>query len=296
MIFFYTFYLLISLYYYGLSDQVIARLFETLTFITSLWLFSKSKFFLQFSFLRIFVFISSLFYLLANTYLPEYFPYLVYSKNSLSYPGLMFTIVILYLSQKTDQKLLVIEHILYFFALYVSGFRSILILYTVLFFIGYFRKDNRKITKRAIILFSSIVCIKGALLFFNDPAIVSRLSVNVIRWEYIMQKPFLGFGFVDINDVIFERLRNESLSRFDSTLNVVDSGWVDGLVRFGFLGLIIYIVTLYRLIIPYPASFYDKYFFLSICIVSLTLSIITYPVGLVPLGVLAGFRLSFSRN
>ena len=45
MIFFYTFYLLISLYYYGLSDQVIARLFETLTFITSLWLFSKSKFF-----------------------------------------------------------------------------------------------------------------------------------------------------------------------------------------------------------------------------------------------------------
>lgn len=294
LIFFYSFYLLISLYFYGFSNQVFARFFESFTFITALWLFSKSQFLLQFSILRIFVFICSLFYILANTYLPDAFPYLIYSKNSLSFPGLIFTVIILYISQRTDQKLMLVEHVMYFLALYISGFRSILILYTVLFIVGYFRRDNRKFTKGSIILISSLMFVMAASIFFNDAAIVSRLSVNVIRFEYITKRPFIGYGFVDINNVIFESLRNASLSRFDSTLNVVDSGWVDGLARFGLIGLTIYIIALYRLVVPYPVSFYDKYFFICVGIASLTLSIITYPVGLVPLGMLAGLKSSYT--
>ena len=74
---------------------------------------------------------------------------------------------------------------------------------------------------------------------FNQiPAIKSRLSVNKGRNTYIASRPFFGYGFLYKGD--FKLAKNKQ-----HTLSEIDSGYIDLLGKFGFIGTIIFLIILF---------------------------------------------------
>lgn len=78
----------------------------------------------------------------------------------------------------------------------------------------------------------------------SEGAIASRKYINAGRFEFIEQRPLLGYGFIDETSSLGWSINEQSVSSFNQTLGVVDSGYVDMLVRFGIVGTLFFCLVL----------------------------------------------------
>jgi len=130
----------------------------------------------------------------------------------------------------------------------------------------------------------------------KDTAISSRENYNVFRWEAIRDKPYLGYGFIHKNAPINEKYIDLSTNRFTERFEVIDSGYVDVLIKYGIFGLL-FVIFLWLFIIK--KAFSNKtssqllarvcgLFILQYFLINYTWSVFTYSHGLIP-GVIVAF-------
>lgn len=75
-------------------------------------------------------------------------------------------------------------------------------------------------------------------------AISSRSILNAVRYEYIRERPLLGYGFIHRTSSLGIPVAERKLNRFSLSLSVVDSGYVDMCVRFGIVGTVFFCFVL----------------------------------------------------
>lgn len=120
----------------------------------------------------------------------------------------------------------------------------------------------------------------------------SRDYYNKFRWDAISDEPLMGFGFIHKNADILNHYNNNINNKFMETFLVIDSGYVDLLVRFGYGGvflLLIFIFILFYTSMKYHYSQYTIIFILIIIqyfAINYTWSVFTYPQGIIPLSIM----------
>lgn len=100
------------------------------------------------------------------------------------------------------------------------------------------------------IIFSSseklrIFTVESVELIINgsDVALSSRDRYNEFRWDAINKKPYFGYGFIHKDAPIMKEFKTSATNRFMEKLGVVDSGYVDLLIRFGYIGMFFYLIV-----------------------------------------------------
>ena len=115
----------------------------------------------------------------------------------------------------------------------------------------------------------------------NLDSISSRILTNKIRVEYILEKPFLGYGFSSFSSIQFD-----TVNQFSNYLSTIDNGYHDLLIKFGLIVSSLYLFCLYKLTIPDVVSkqnFPLVVFIILLLVINLTWSVFTYEVGIISL-------------
>lgn len=132
----------------------------------------------------------------------------------------------------------------------------------------------------------------------KDPALSSRNIYNEFRWNAIQERFLTGYGFVHKSTPITNRFRMFDENRFSESFGVIDSGYVDLLIKFGSLGTVLYLMLWAWVVriglkksrsisyIQIVMSFYLLQYF-PVCF---TWSVFTFVHGLVP-GFVAAFAI-----
>lgn len=120
------------------------------------------------------------------------------------------------------------------------------------------------------------------------PALQSRMIYDAFRYQAIVERPLVGYGFIDEASSLGEAWEAEGASRFDRRLGTVDSGYVDLLSRFGLLGTLVILVywgrIAWKAIMSGSSPSYDLGCFILLLFgVNVTWSVFSYPLGLLPL-------------
>ncbi|MEA1955099.1 MAG: hypothetical protein U9N02_01230 [Campylobacterota bacterium] len=124
----------------------------------------------------------------------------------------------------------------------------------------------------------------------EDGALASREKFNRFRWEAINDNPLAGLGFIHKSAPIMKVYKSEIVSRFTERLDVLDSGYVDVLVKFGYGGmyLFLFVFTLYIYSVfkqenPNPYALGAAVHMLTYYPVNYTWAVFTYPHGIIPM-------------
>lgn len=141
----------------------------------------------------------------------------------------------------------------------------------------------------------------------NNPSLSSRAYYNEFRWEMIDKQKEFGYGFIHQSSEVMSMMNTNEASRYMQRLSVIDSGYVDMLTKFGFIGTAIillvylkYIVNGFMRINKNPlnlamAIYLTQYFF-----VNYTWSVFTYAFGIIPgvvgLYLLLGYKPNKSKR
>lgn len=125
----------------------------------------------------------------------------------------------------------------------------------------------------------------------EDLALKTRDIYNAFRWKAIYDSPLIGMGFIHKSAPIMDNykvLDNPYMEKFD----VIDSGYVDQLVRFGYIGVIVYltIVGLYLLSVfkqedPSPYALAAAAYILPYFLINTTWAVFSFPHGLIPMSI-----------
>ena len=121
-------------------------------------------------------------------------------------------------------------------------------------------------------------------------ALASRDTYNQFRWEAISDKPIGGYGFIHKTAPMTIKLRTSENNRFAESFGVIDSGYVDLLIKFGYLGTALYLYFWISVVFPVllrpekyhaiqlgMAGYLMQYF-----LVNYTWSVFTFSHGLIP--------------
>ena len=124
----------------------------------------------------------------------------------------------------------------------------------------------------------------------TDVALVSRDIYNEFRWKAIEERPLSGYGFIHKSSPLTSKFRTINENRFAESFGVIDSGYVDLLIKFGYLGTFIYLLLWARVIFPIlfrpqkyhilqlgMAAYLMQYF-----LINYTWSVFTFSHGLIP--------------
>ena len=84
----------------------------------------------------------------------------------------------------------------------------------------------------------------------TDVALTSRDIYNQFRWKAISERPFSGYGFIHKSSPITIKLRTIENNRFAESFGVIDSGYVDLLIKFGYVGMTFYLLLWISIIFP----------------------------------------------
>jgi len=85
----------------------------------------------------------------------------------------------------------------------------------------------------------------------EDDIMAGRERANLLRYALIAERPILGYGFINKNSSLGASVALQSTSRFNETLGVIDSGYVDLAIRFGILGTLLFLGAYAGLLLPY---------------------------------------------
>src|SRR5690606_14504475 len=118
----------------------------------------------------------------------------------------------------------------------------------------------------------------------------SRDVYNEFRWSAIHDSPIYGFGFVHRDAALTDRYRLMDGVAYAERFSVIDSGYVDLLIKFGYLGAGVYLMMWFRVVYyalysgfrGRPLNLLLGLFLLQYYAVSLTWSVFSYAHGLVP--------------
>lgn len=133
----------------------------------------------------------------------------------------------------------------------------------------------------------------------TDVALSSRDIYNEFRWKAIEKKPYFGYGFIHKSAPITKKFNNINNNRFAESFGVIDSGYVDMLIKFGYLGTFIYLL-LWGIYIIKPLINPSKHYLIQLSmatyllqyyLVSYTWSVFTFSHGLI-LGFIALFLIN----
>lgn len=143
-----------------------------------------------------------------------------------------------------------------------------------------------------------------AIVYQTDSALVSRERYNEFRWRAISDRPLLGYGFLHKSSPKMREFEMRGRSRFTESLGVIDSGYVDLLSRFGYLGTAFYLFSFGYLMFAVffrgqSAGKLDVIigvFLLQYYMVNFTWSVFSFPHGIIPLSIGIMFILSARRS
>ncbi|GAB1858550.1 hypothetical protein MHTCC0001_33890 [Flavobacteriaceae bacterium MHTCC 0001] len=123
----------------------------------------------------------------------------------------------------------------------------------------------------------------------EDGALSSRDIYNEFRWNAIKRKKELGYGFIHKSSDIMRIVGADQTNRFMESLGVVDSGFVDMLVKYGYIGTIIILVVYVGYSITgflrkniNPMSVVMSIFLIQYLFINYTWSVYTFSHGIIP--------------
>jgi hypothetical protein len=124
----------------------------------------------------------------------------------------------------------------------------------------------------------------------DNTAISSRNIYNKHRWVAIYEKPFSGYGFIHKSADITQDYVDNGENRFMERFEVIDSGYVDILIKFGFVGLVLTLLIWVKPVIRILKNqrFYSylevvcSLYILQYILVNYTWSVFTFNHGLIP--------------
>lgn len=123
----------------------------------------------------------------------------------------------------------------------------------------------------------------------SDNSLVSRERYNEFRSNAIEEQPLLGYGFLNKTSKQSNELGNTE-NIYMQRLGVIDSGYVDLIVKFGYVGMIIYLIICFKIItLPFlKTRHYGNLGLVMACyllqyfLVNYTWSVFSYSHGLIP--------------
>jgi O-antigen ligase len=165
-------------------------------------------------------------------------------------------------------------------------------------------KDKKTYSYSTFVKSFSIVLIFGYLVITLQPirsqinsiitgehyALSSRETYNEFRWQAIYDRPILGNGFIHKSSSLTEQYLTSTNNRYMERLEVIDSGYVDILIKFGIIGLV---VIMYLWVVPIYSILKDTrtataieiccaLYLLQYFFVNYTWSVFTFSHGLIP--------------
>ncbi len=125
----------------------------------------------------------------------------------------------------------------------------------------------------------------------SDVALTSRVIYNKFRWEAIYAQPLFGYGFIHKTAPIMRKFDFDENNRYMEKLGVIDSGYVDLFLRFGYIGTFIYLFTfgLYLITILRAKvqksylSFVMAIYLFQYYILNYTWSVFSFSFGIIPM-------------
>lgn len=162
-----------------------------------------------------------------------------------------------------------------------SNFLTKLIIFLSILFIILVSSQNLRYN-----VFSTI----EAIIYGKDSALSSRDIYNEFRWKAIEKRPYFGYGFIHKSAPITKKFNKIKNNRFAESFGVIDSGYVDMLIKFGYLGTFFYLLLWGKYILkplfnPTKNTFIQlamAAYILQYYLISYTWSVFTFSHGLIP--------------
>jgi len=126
----------------------------------------------------------------------------------------------------------------------------------------------------------------------SDVALSSRDTYNQFRWDAIEKKPYFGYGFIHKDAPIMKQFETSENNKFMEKLGVIDSGYVDLLIRFGYIGMFIYLIIfgfyifkIFKQKNPQVYSLAMVAFLFQYYFVNYTWSVFSFMHGIIPMSI-----------
>lgn len=141
-------------------------------------------------------------------------------------------------------------------------------------------------------LYNSIIDEFNAVIYSEDLALQTRDIYNKFRWDAINKEKVFGYGYIHQSSKLMAQYKLSGTSIFMERFTVVDSGYVDLLIKFGYLGTTIILAILSRF---YMIGFIKKYrnhitlamslYLVQYIFINYTWSVYTFSHGIIPAAV-----------
>ncbi len=208
------------------------------------------------------------------------------------------------------------------FGLILAGYFALVVgtVFSLLIFFLLYSKNKLslgKLFKRSFILFVILFVILisfsnlrknsedkiNMIISGTDVSLTSRDSYNQFRWEAISERSFFGYGFIHKSAPISIKFKILENNRYNESFGVIDSGFVDLIIKFGYIGMSIYLLLWASLILPvlFRPKNYSllqlglSAYLLQYFIITYTWSVFSFSHGLIP-AFIAIFMISFQQS
>jgi len=138
-------------------------------------------------------------------------------------------------------------------------------------------------------LYFEILNTVNGIITGEDGALASRDIYNEFRWQAISMQKELGYGYVHKSSEIMKLFAADDSNRFMESLGVVDSGFVDMLVKYGYIGTVVIIIVFLKFSITgfksnfrNPLSLVMSMYLIQYLFINYTWSVFTYSHGIIP--------------
>ncbi|WP_298782529.1 hypothetical protein [uncultured Polaribacter sp.] len=105
-------------------------------------------------------------------------------------------------------------------------------------------------------LYQSLVDTINGIIYSEDLALSTRDIYNKFRWDAIEKSKYIGYGFIHQSSALMNQVKLSGTSAFMERFTVIDSGYVDLLIKYGYVGTTVSLLVLYRF---YFLGFVKKY-------------------------------------
>jgi O-antigen ligase len=139
-------------------------------------------------------------------------------------------------------------------------------------------------------LYQGIIDKVNSILYSEDLALQTRDLYNKFRWDAIKDEPIFGYGYIHQSSSLMTQFKLVAGdSAFMERFTVVDSGYVDLLIKYGYLGTAIMLFILCRY---FMFGFFKKYknhitlamslYLIQYLFINYTWSVYTFSHGIIP--------------
>ncbi len=136
----------------------------------------------------------------------------------------------------------------------------------------------------------------------KDNSLSARDIYNKFRWEAINKKKEIGYGFIHQSSDFMKEINTINTNRFMERFTVIDSGYVDMIIKYGYIGTIGILLVFTK---NFAQGFMKKYrnplslamsvYLLQYVFINYTWSVYTFAHGIIP-GMIALYFLLVSQN